>query len=92
MTTNSGTYVKLKGFEEAELPETTIGDAVAFERHFDRSAEELGSARRMEHVLFMLWRQARRLPQFADMSFDRFVEDVEEMRDANAEVGPKDPS
>lgn len=93
MTTETvKSFVTLTGFGEVELPEQTLADAIAFERHFGVSATAM-EAPKMEYVAFLMFRQAGRLKLSGfPTDFDAFIELVEEIRVVEPDGGESDPS
>lgn len=69
-TTKSGSYV---------VDIAGIKNTVAFERHFNVSAQVLQMAPRLEYIAFMAWSAARSNDLPVADTFDGFLDEVEDL-------------
>jgi hypothetical protein len=84
-TTDAGSYV---------VDIASIKNTVAFERHFNVSAQVLQMAPRLEYIAFLAWTAGRSAGLHVADTFDGFLDEVRDLEvidtDEKADANPTD--
>jgi hypothetical protein len=71
---------------------SSIKNTVAFERHFNVSAQVLAMSPRVEYIAFMAWTAAQSAGIAVPDTFDGFLDEVEDIEVVEGDGGAPNPT